>query len=307
MLEAASANRLKSYAHAAGLILSLVAIAVVGLAAYRSFDGLRQSLSSPLFLSAVAGAVVIYAALLQLIGLAWHRLLSSVDGPSLGLLQALAICGRTQIYKYLPSNVLHMVGRYGFAKKAGASNKALAFAQVGELLTIVLAASMLATVLARPILVQALAAHGFDHRTLVDIAAAAGMILLVIATVLVVRFRIVAIGYRTLGALVLAVITYLLFFTGCGLLLAGLCKSLGGSVGLIDIIGIGTTAWFLGFVVPGAPGGLGVREAVLIAGLTTTGLPMAEATAAALGYRIVTMLGDVVVATTFMFLNSEDS
>lgn len=54
-------------------------------------------------------------------------------------------------------------------------------------------------------------------------------------------------------------------------------------------------AWMAGYLVPGAPGGLGVREAVLLLGLApTVGEP--SALAAAASYRMVTVLSDVVCA-----------
>lgn len=296
----AGAGQMKFYARIAGTLLSLIAILVVGTTVYRSFDGIRHSLSSGLFLSTVFGSILAYAALLQLVGLAWHRLLTAADGPSLSTMQALVICGRTQIYKYLPSNVLHMVGRYGFAKKAGASNKALAFAQIGELLTIVSAASVLAIAFAKSTLVRALSLYGYNSQLVGALIAVVGIAALVIGIVLTARLKTAKISYRMLSALAVAFVIYVLFFLGAGLLLTALCRSFIGAVGISELIGIGTTAWLVGFVVPGAPGGLGVREALLIAGLSTAGLSVSDATAVALGYRIVTLAGDAAVAIVFM-------
>ena len=51
-------------------------------------------------------------------------------------------------------------------------------------------------------------------------------------------------------------------------------------------------AWLAGFIIPGAPGGIGVREAVLIFFVTPIiGEPQSIAVAIAL--RFVTLLGDV--------------
>jgi uncharacterized membrane protein YbhN (UPF0104 family) len=51
-------------------------------------------------------------------------------------------------------------------------------------------------------------------------------------------------------------------------------------------------AWMLGFLTPGAPGGLGVRDAILVAMLTGVSNP-AAAVAIAVSFRGVTTLGDV--------------
>ena len=54
-------------------------------------------------------------------------------------------------------------------------------------------------------------------------------------------------------------------------------------------------AWLAGFVVPGAPGGLGVRESMLVLLLSNTG-ESASAMALGLGFgmRFVSTLGDVI-------------
>ncbi|MEZ2222010.1 hypothetical protein [Rhizobium sp. RCC_161_2] len=283
-----------------GIIVSLAAFAFVGRAIYRSFDGLQQQLASPSFLIAVAGSVVAYATILQLCGLAWHRLLAAIDHPSLGIGHALAIYGRTQIYKYLPSNVLHMVGRYRLAKSAGASNKALAFAQIGELLTIVLAAAGISVLLARAVLVHALEEHSVDDPTLVNVLVVGGIAILAVGVTAIVRQRMAGAGQKAFVAVAVAFVFYALFFIGSGLLLAGLCKSLSSASEVPELIGIGAAAWLVGFLVPGAPGGLGVRETILIAGLSTAGLPAVEATAVALGYRFVTTVGDALLAIVVM-------
>jgi uncharacterized membrane protein YbhN (UPF0104 family) len=54
-------------------------------------------------------------------------------------------------------------------------------------------------------------------------------------------------------------------------------------------------AWLLGYVMPGAPAGLGVRETVLVLGLGPA-LGEAEALVVALAYRFVTVVVDAVSA-----------
>jgi uncharacterized membrane protein YbhN (UPF0104 family) len=56
-------------------------------------------------------------------------------------------------------------------------------------------------------------------------------------------------------------------------------------------------AWTAGLVVPGAPGGLGVFEAVLLLRLTAV-VPEAPLLAVAIGYRLVTATADLLAAAT---------
>ncbi|WP_256749449.1 hypothetical protein [Mesorhizobium sp. Mes31] len=303
----AKSSKLKSIVRFGGLAVSLAALVFVGLAIHRSFGDLQQHLISPLFLFSILGCAVAYAAILQLAGIAWYRFLALVDGPSFGLGRALAIFGRTQIYKYLPSNVMHMVGRFALARNAGASNKALAFAQIGELSVVVLAAGALGALLAWPVFQDAYARYSLDNPTLIAGLITAGLLAFAIGAVLLFRFRIVGIGSRALVVSAEAFLLYALFFIGNGLLIVALSRTLSDAGHVAELIGIGAAAWLIGFIVPGAPGGLGVREAVLIMGLTAAGLSAPSATAVALGNRLVTVLGDCLIALVELMLRRGES
>lgn len=303
----AKGSKLKSIVRFGGLAVSLAALVFVGLAIHRSFGDLQRQLISPLFLIAILGCAIAYAVILQLVGIAWYRFLVVVDGPSLGLGRALAIFGRTQIYKYLPSNVMHMVGRFTLTRNAGASSKALAFAQIGELSVIVLAAGALGALLAWPVFQDAYARYGPDNPTLIVGLIVAGLLALAIGMVFSFRIRMAERGGRALLASAEAFFLYALFFIGNGLLIVALSRTLNDAGHMAELIGIGAAAWLIGFIVPGAPGGLGVREAALITGLTAAGLPPPAATAVALGNRLVTVLGDCLVALAELILQKGKS
>ncbi|TPJ68412.1 hypothetical protein [Mesorhizobium sp. B2-7-1] len=304
----AKGSKLKSIVRLGGLAISLAALVFVGMAIHRSFGDLQRQLISSLFLIVVLGCAGAYAVILQLVGIAWYRFLVAIDGPSLGLSPALAIFGRTQIYKYLPSNVLHMVGRFALARNLGTSNKALTFAQIGELSVIVLTAGVLGASLAWPVFRDAYAQYAPgspvlpDNPVLIEGFIAAGLLVLAIGTMLLFRLRTAGIGGGALIVSVEAFLLYALFFIGNGLLIVALLRTLSDAGHVPELIGIGAAAWLIGFVVPGAPGGLGVREAVLIMGLTAAGLPAPAATTVALGNRLVTVLGDCLVALAELIL-----
>jgi len=281
-----------------GLAISVVALVFVLAEVDRSLGELSEYFGSSRFLTAIAICAVAYGFVFQFVSIAWHRLLIAIDGPSLSIWRALAIVGRTQIYKYLPSNVLHMVGRFAIAREAGASHAALAFAQIGEVSIVILATVAVAALLAGSVLAAALARFGLTDPELVTTLIAAAFVIVTVGVVLLLHSRMRAIGYKALGASAEAFCLYVLFLVGNGMLIFVLSRSLsdGGGDTPANLIGIGATAWLMGFVVPGAPGGLGVREAVLVLGLSATGFPVAAATAVALGYRLVTIVGDGLIA-----------
>jgi uncharacterized membrane protein YbhN (UPF0104 family) len=64
------------------------------------------------------------------------------------------------------------------------------------------------------------------------------------------------------------------------------------TLNFLNVVSIAALAWVLGFVVPGSPGGLGVREAVLVfvSSWSAGAVPMSLI---AIAYRGVTLLGDL--------------
>jgi uncharacterized protein (TIRG00374 family) len=70
-------------------------------------------------------------------------------------------------------------------------------------------------------------------------------------------------------------------------ILAACVKAYGGDISFVDIVYINTFVSLFGGLIP-VPGGIGVFEAGLTAGLTAFGVPPAIATAAVLTDRLVT-------------------
>ncbi|WP_195161641.1 lysylphosphatidylglycerol synthase transmembrane domain-containing protein [Mesorhizobium sp. NBSH29] len=280
-----------------GIAISLVALAFVARSIHRSFAALQQQLVSPLFLAAIFACAIAYAIALLLIGVGWHRLVAAVDGQkSIKLGHALAIFARTQIYKYFPTNVMHMVGRFALGSRAGASKKALVFAQAAELVLFSTSALAVGALFASPSLREAYNLYDLPFRTAGMVVALLSLGLAIFAVAIIARGRLRHLGRAALKGGSEACLLYLLFFTVNGLLTVALAQGLGGAGHAAPIIGIASVAWLIGFIIPGAPGGLGVREAVMIAGLSSVGVPAATATAIALGNRVVTVSGDAILA-----------
>src|SRR5687768_12327760 len=99
---------------------------------------------------------------------------------------------------------------------------------------------------------------------------------------------------RTAGPLSAVFVLDLVFFMLAALSLRLLCGQ-PGALPLPAWCGWFALAWALGYVTPGAPAGLGLREAVLAIGLSPV-LGEAQAFALALAYRLVTVAADAVLA-----------
>ena len=103
----------------------------------------------PSTIAAIVVCAIAYSFLLLLIGFAWLSLITSIDQERRNLKPLLSIYAKTQIYKYVPSNVLHFVGRYAMARKQNVTHRALAFSQISEIILICCTASLVSLIFSK--------------------------------------------------------------------------------------------------------------------------------------------------------------
>ena len=283
----------------AGASLSVLAVGYVCYRVTTSADALGRDFLVPEFVAAIVVGALAYAGLAVLIGVAWHRLLASTGLVNLPLREALGIFGRSQVLKYLPSNLLHYVGRHAAAYRFGAPHGPLVWASIAETVLVMAAAVLVTALFAQSLIARAVDELHSPYWLRLALPAMAAAALMGATAYLLGR------GEQTkTSSLVslargsaIACSLYVLFFLANGVLLAGLVATLPDVRGASPLLlaGIVALAWFAGFIVPGAPAGIGIRELLLTIGLEHIGFG-ASALSLALAYRIVTMLGDLVLA-----------
>jgi uncharacterized membrane protein YbhN (UPF0104 family) len=278
-----------------GLALAVAAIGFVVYSAADSWSSLEQAFTNRDFIAALAGGAIGYAVLTLLMGLSWQVLLGAADPRGLGVGEALLVYGQSQVLKYLPTNVLHLVGRWSQARRLGITHRAIAWSTGAELVLVVIAAAVLAAVFAFPLLTEWTGWSSADYVAPAIGSAIAVVILGVGGWYFLRRAAAGVVDTVRLTRSVAAAFTlYVAFFLLTGLLVAGLSAVVGGRSAFdLSTLGIVAAAWIIGFFTPGAPAGIGVREAVLTAGLTLAGEP--NAVSIAIGYRLVTLGGDLLV------------
>lgn len=247
-------------------------------------------------LATVAAGSVLYASAGLLLAAAWIRLLGWCGQPPPSARSGVAIYARTQIAKYLPGNVFHLLGRHLAGRSAGLGHTPMVCAAWFESVTLVSAAAVLSLV--------GLATWGsFGTPRLLPLLATALAFALIapfaMATLLPLISRLT--GQRMpaervagLGTgIVVPYLLYVTFFSAAGAILWLQAFGLGetGPTLLPAVVSIAAGAWILGFLTPGAAAGLGVREALLIAGLSD-GLGVENAALVALAFRATTLIGD---------------
>jgi hypothetical protein len=252
----------------------------------------------------LAAAVVVGALLYGMAGFllssGWHQLLGA--GLSTASIRwHHAVYGRTQIAKYLPGNVFHLVGRQVMGRRLGHGQTRLALASLLEAMLLVLVAGGLSL----PIVWR-----GLDH-TLLYILALAGPVLALIAARWFRRHHHPTLGNLVNGSdrahslagppiglrLLRAASLHVAFFLVVAANFWMLALSVGNAgrppVDFVTSVSAVAHAWLVGLITPGSSAGIGVREAVLIAALESA-LGVPASTLIALALRLVSIGGDVV-------------
>ena len=199
---------------------------------------------SLIFLTAVSGAAN------HMLSLAWWLLLVHF-APSAKRTIAVSIYGKSLISKYIPGNIYQFAARRVTALEKGVSGRPVANASLAEI-------PLLA---ALPVLsgLWLIAADGYlDHIWIGQYLLSVGVLLLCCAMLL---FRL----WWIAGPLVL----YSVFFCATGAVFASIFWKINADLLFVSpefflLVTIFTVGWFVGFVTPGAPAGLGVREVAII-------------------------------------------
>jgi glycosyltransferase 2 family protein len=229
---------------------------------------------------------------------AWARLLLG-GRVFLPFGNAFIIFGQAQVGKYLPGNVLQYVGRVALGRSYGVNWEEAVVSMGIELLLVMTTGSLwglfglllhpnsipwlMGKVEGRPPLI-----YGFLFLLIILLAVTLAFIKPV-RTWLYQR-RAYLHPRRIAGAMLLYSVQFFLF----GLLISLLYRALwpgGAPVPWFDFVWGFALAWVVGFVVPGAPGGLGIRE-VCFVGLFSPGMGEGLAISLAMVLRLVTITGD---------------
>lgn len=259
--------------------------------------------TSPQIYLSFSTAVGAYLVSLMVSFATWHLLLRAV-GEKSSVVAALAIGMISQFAKYVPGNVAHLIGRIALARRYGFGT-----VRVGLSMTIEIGCAVIAglTVAAFAFVIEGPPRLGGTSRlpsplTLVLFASGLAVVPLV-ATQVLKRWRPeflkrqldqAAVSAPSATVLVVCFFLYLLVFLILGLMLYLVVR------GVFDatpapywlLAGVFALAWVAGFLTPGAPGGLGVREALLLVSLDPL-YGAGPALGMTIGLRIVTTVGDI--------------
>lgn len=222
------------------------------------------------------------------------RIAAAQSGLHLDFFTAGRLYNLSQLGKYLPGSVWQYVARAAAYRGLGASDVQVRDALLTESLWVSGCAGAIGSILTGPLALRLLAAS-------VSPAIAAWLSLLTASTILLVLaltlkrraalLRYLTIAVPPLRALVVQVAVWVLL----GLSFWMLLSACGVSASIVFSTGLFAIAYAIGFLVPFAPAGLGVRDGILMAGL----LPLAgadQALVATVLARILYVVVELVLA-----------
>lgn len=288
---------------------SIAAVIVTAFFVWYVVQSLRgQDLSvytTPRAMLGIALAAIMWSCIVPLMALAWRHLLHGL-GVSESRRELFGIVGTTQLAKYVPGNVGQYIGRVGISLARGIPARALAATLVIE--TFLMIASAVGVGVGAGVLsnVGTRALHRYAPQLtlvalLVTLAVAGLWVFRRVAPMMLRRFvpnhaKILDGALSPpLPALSAAFGLYCTMYVGMGaglILLAHTMLPNLPHASYWPLISACALAWVVGFVTPGAPGGLGVREALLVVMLAPS-FGAATASVLVIALRIATTLADV--------------
>ena len=247
--------------------------------------------------------IAIYVCLMSFLANGWRYVLELLHGSPLPKWRFIGIYTKTQIYKYIPSNLMHVIARIYFATKLGPSKRNVVQSYFLEIVFMVLIGLLIVGTCTYA------GVFSVSDELIVKIKEFSGGKLKGFSLGIL-GFGAIAIGFYLykafrnfdtsfssenllkIGKLILLLLG---FFAGMGLVeYIVFANLLGMDVGYFYILALFTITWLGMFIIPGAPGGIGIREFIVITLLAPIYGPD-DPTIGILVFRVVTVVGDALL------------
>lgn len=233
----------------------------------------------------------------------WKLYLDFFSGVHTSAYEVITIYLKSNIAKYLPGNVIQYVGRNVLGKKLEIGQKSIVMATVAELVSLVCGNIIFALAMSLQNTKSVVGRLWNEHnmkRSLAVIAVLSIAIIIIFVCYLEkndygrkIKSYLTKDHFKKVVRLFCVVlILYTIVFVVSALILWGIFYILNADIGFGNVASANALSWLAGYIVPGAPGGIGIREVVLVWLLEAECLPEMVILAAVL-LRICVILGDV--------------
>jgi len=256
-------------------------------------------------------AAVMFAVNVYISSFGWKLILEFLYGKKIAYAEIRDVYVRANVGKYLPGNVMHFAGRNMLGKKLGFSHIDMALSTIIEVIILLFTACLLSFIFAFNSVAD-IANHAITRiNHLVLIAVFVAVVAIIISAIIYVHKKGYLKKYQKLFTLSFLRIFFILFLIyGLTLLIPGFILVMIFTSVLEITLTIHTAllilagsmiAWMLGYVMIGSPGGIGIKEYVLMLLLgSVCGQPLT--TVAALLHRLASIVGDILAYLLEMLL-----
>lgn len=236
----------------------------------------------------------------------WNKILNFLEGKAIPYADVSDIYVKANIGKFVPGNVMHLVGRNIIGTRYNISQANMALSTMLEIGLSLLSAVFYAVLFSGGNLWVL-----FEHINLkIMVTAAAVLAVLGIAAVYLLRKKLLEIlqqvflpfSMKKLRDLLVILLIYFpnyLLMGSIFYLTARYACSMDSTLTMMSMIGIFLISWLAGYITPGASGGVGVREIILLT-LLTPFYPRQSVLTVIVIHRLITTAGDI--AAYFLIL-----
>ncbi len=228
---------------------------------------------------------------------AWERLLETLNNKKLQFKQTYYVYTKANIGKYLPGNIMHYVERNLFVANHGIGQLETLASSAFEITGTIIAAFIICIVLSWKDLFSFFSSVKKSYLMIIVISVIVAIAVLVILCKKSIRIRKILSLVKTRKFLIVFlgnICLYIILFLAHGATLILSVQAIRPIFSLHDIlqlVSMNTLAWLVGFLIPGVPGGIGVRELVL--STMASGTEYANIILiAAVGQRVVLVAAD---------------
>lgn len=285
-----------------GNILSLLAVIfIIKKIIEMKFD--YKLIFSPVGICVIIGLILVQTALIFLACRAWEHYLSEFGHIKLDKHRIWSIYTKANLLKYIPGNVFQYVGRNELAVKTEMTHKQVAVATVADTLTMMFVKLLVSFILLRTQLFKVV--EQYVKREIIIGLLVLGIVVFLVVIVFLIRKKdYMAMLKDSRKSVVKSLIDYLgvdilsgiMYIAVIGIILNYSCTI----QEILLLVGGYTFASVIGFITPGAPGGIGIREAVIL--FLSKGIIGSDLlTTAAVIMRIVCIIADI-LAFGFAYL-----
>ena len=250
----------------------VMAVAVVFLVRrFLSFDVDFAELFSVKTLPGLILVTIIIMGTLFIASLGWNIWLSFFTNHKVSLSATYSVYTRSNLAKYLPGNVGHYAMRQLYGTSLGITQKELLFSSFLEVFCSALSAFVLSLVLAKGVFLSFMS-DSLQRSWVAPVLAIVVAAIVILVVVLIKKKKALlleALAYLKQKAFSISLLK-VIGLLACNLAIFGLTlllligpNAIGGTNALL-IVSAGIVSWFIGYITPGVPGGIGVREAVLL-------------------------------------------